>query len=203
MNHKELTELALKWLKRPTNFKNRARSGPACSVAFTEVKAGFSGEIVDAIGFRTGTGMETILVEAKTSRADFLADRKKPHRNGTCAGVGNYRYYLCPEGLIKPEELPEGWGLLWVCGSRRVIEIQSGHLLVSMRETHPFWFESDRDAELALMTWLMVKIGDPEKQVNERKRLVREVSRLARLADQRDQDNRRLVIELNKHRNFV
>ena len=53
------------------------------------------------------------------------------------------------------------------------------------------------------MTWLMVKIGDPEKQVNERKRLVREVSRLARLADQRDQENRRLVIELNKHRNFV
>ena len=32
--------------------------------------------------------------------------------------VGNYRYFLCPEDVIQPEELPEGWGLLWIKGKR-------------------------------------------------------------------------------------
>ena len=27
--------------------------------------------------------------------------------------MGLYRYYVCPSGVIKPEELPEGWGLIW------------------------------------------------------------------------------------------
>lgn len=32
--------------------------------------------------------------------------------------VGNYRYYLCPTGVIKEEELPENWGLLVWDGRR-------------------------------------------------------------------------------------
>ena len=27
--------------------------------------------------------------------------------------MGNCRFYLCPEGLIKEEELPDKWGLLY------------------------------------------------------------------------------------------
>lgn len=55
-----------------------------------------------------------MLVEAKASRADFLADARKPHRLDQATGIGRWRYYLCPEGLIQPEELPPRWGLLWV-----------------------------------------------------------------------------------------
>jgi len=29
------------------------------------------------------------------------------------AGLGVYRFYLCPVGLIQPEELPPKWGLLY------------------------------------------------------------------------------------------
>lgn len=43
----------------------------------------------------------------------FLQDCKK-HFRKTCAnGVGEFRYYLCPEGLIKETEIPEKWGLLY------------------------------------------------------------------------------------------
>jgi hypothetical protein len=28
-------------------------------------------------------------------------------------GMGNYRSYLCPEGLIVPGDIPDGWGLIW------------------------------------------------------------------------------------------
>ena len=32
--------------------------------------------------------------------------------------LGVYRYYVCPSGLIKPEDIPEGWGLIWFKNGR-------------------------------------------------------------------------------------
>lgn len=32
--------------------------------------------------------------------------------------LGLYRYYVCPSGLIKKEEIPEGWGLYWYKNGR-------------------------------------------------------------------------------------
>ncbi len=52
----------------------------------------------------------TVLVECKVSRADFLADMAKPHRYS--GGVGNWRYYVAPEGVISPDELLAKWGLV-------------------------------------------------------------------------------------------
>lgn len=62
------------------------------------------------------------IIEVKTSHADFLADKRKYARSHEAEvnnhQLGNYRYYLCPEGVIKPEELPEGWGLLYWNGRK-------------------------------------------------------------------------------------
>ena len=62
------------------------------------------------------------IIEVKTSHSDFLNDKKKYARTEqACAcrqQVGNYRYYLCPEGIIRPDELPEGWGLLYWNGKK-------------------------------------------------------------------------------------
>ena len=30
------------------------------------------------------------------------------------AGMGTYRFYMCPPGIIKVEDLPDKWGLLYV-----------------------------------------------------------------------------------------
>lgn len=59
-------------------------------------------------------GSYSMLIEVKTSRADFLNDMKKKVRNGALQrfALGNYRYYLVPEGMVKAAELPEKWGLL-------------------------------------------------------------------------------------------
>lgn len=74
-----------------------------------EFSGGWCPERCDAVLF---TSSSCFMVETKISRSDFLADFKKQHRQE--GGVGNYRYYDCPIGLIKPEELPEKWGLIYV-----------------------------------------------------------------------------------------
>lgn len=95
MTHKELVDIGYLWaLKR-------------CGVAFKEFKS-LNDEIPDVIGFSAG---KSILIEVKVSRADFLKDKKKPHR---AKGMGMFRFFLCPDGLIKVYELPEKWGLIYV-----------------------------------------------------------------------------------------
>lgn len=67
-------------------------------------------------------GIYTAVIEVKTSHADFLADKKKWWRSNDAEKLnlkaGTFRWYLCPEGVIKPEELPEGWGLLYWDGKK-------------------------------------------------------------------------------------
>lgn len=74
-----------------------------------------SGEQPDALGFRSGV---SCLIECKTSRSDFLADRKKRFRKFSEAGMGDWRFMLTPKGLIDIDELPSGWGLLETTGKR-------------------------------------------------------------------------------------
>jgi hypothetical protein len=69
------------------------------------------GESPDAFGWG---GWTTQLIEVKVSRADFLSDKKKRWRKYPEQGLGAFRSYLCPEGIIKPEDLPDKWGLLYI-----------------------------------------------------------------------------------------
>ena len=102
ITHNELIEAGINW------FKKDLKS----NVILSESR-GFGGEIPDIIAWKSGF---SFLIECKISRADFLADRKKPHR--IINGMGHYRLFLCPTGLIKPEELPTGWGLLYFDGKK-------------------------------------------------------------------------------------
>jgi hypothetical protein len=98
--HQDLIALASNWL-----FQAKR-----CPLVCTDLVAA-CGETPDAIGWYMGS---SILVECKSSRADFLADRKKPSRDvgHSGMGIGCQRYYAAPAGLIRTEELPEAWGLL-------------------------------------------------------------------------------------------
>jgi len=101
ISHSALVKRAERWLL-----------SHGCAFALTELVVIISsGEIPDAIGWNGP--ISTILVECKTSRADFLADQKKHFRRDLIWGLGRYRYYLCPKGMLQPEEMPKGWGLLW------------------------------------------------------------------------------------------
>lgn len=103
--HDKLVALAALWLKK-NGF----------GLVATELKFAGNGEQPDAIGFRHNT---SAIVEAKVSRADFLADSKKPFRWGARAHRV-YRFYLCPHGLISPKDLPPRWGLLYEKAGRVV-----------------------------------------------------------------------------------
>jgi len=56
----------------------------------------------------------TIAYEIKVTRRDFVQDLKM-HEYTMYA---NEAYLVCPSDVAKPEELPDGWGLLVVSGSR-------------------------------------------------------------------------------------
>lgn len=114
MNHKELTLKASRWLK-----KHRQNAViPNCSTIATEISSVLS-EIPDVIGWCYWT---SVLIEVKVSRSDFKRDTKKIFREFPDMGMGEFRYYICPTDLIKVDELPPYWGLLY-CSEDWNIEI--------------------------------------------------------------------------------
>jgi len=103
MTHDDLVKTAKKWLIKARN----------CSVILTETQAQ-SGEVPDAIGWR---GQLSILIECKTSLADFRRDMGKWFRNSG-PGIGQQRYFMAPKGVIPVSEIPPNWGLLEVEGRK-------------------------------------------------------------------------------------
>jgi len=98
MTHSELVEIGYKWVMS------------RCGFAFKELRT-LADETPDVIGFNSNG---TFVIEAKISKADFLKDKKKPFRNHTWEGMGDWRFYICEKGLISIDELPYLWGLIEV-----------------------------------------------------------------------------------------
>ncbi len=82
LTHHELCQIAYKFLKR-NGFK----------VCFHDrfVAVTSTGEQPDAMGFRNSA---SCLIEAKCSRADLLADRKKRFRKNPSLGMGDWRFFI-------------------------------------------------------------------------------------------------------------
>lgn len=116
ITHDQLVATALDWLRQTKGYK----------VVIPELSS-YTNERPDVVGWKNNV---SAIVECKVSRSDFLADRKKPHRACPAHGIGNYRYYLCPPKLIKPDDLPERWGLLYAGddGIQQVVDAKI-HLL--------------------------------------------------------------------------
>lgn len=113
--HDELVEMGKRWLSKP--WRNSTRGGHgACSVILTEITTA-SNETPDMIGW---SGSKSTLIECKTSLSDFRADAKKFFRVCSEQGVGDFRYYLAPEGVIPLAELPDRWGLLEINGKGKI-----------------------------------------------------------------------------------
>lgn len=119
LSHKKLVKLGAKWLSQ----KN--------PIVVTELAT--IGEEADAIAW---SGSVSVMLEAKISRSDFLADRDKEHRRHSQLGVGDYRYFIAPKGLIKVDELPDRWGLLEVCDKGRVWKKEAARLFTETNKRH-------------------------------------------------------------------
>jgi len=132
--HDALVERAARWMR-----------SKGCSLVLRELTTTGTSEIADALGWR---GDETVLVECKTSRADFLADRRKPFRHFPESGMGRYRYYLCPPDLIKPEEIPTNWGLLYALG--RTVKVVTGR---NPQTWGYHWGDDGKDFQFETRNW--------------------------------------------------
>lgn len=110
LTHSILCELAVKRLRK---VKKQNCLYHTYTITGSEI-ACYNGvkwiETPDAIGFNS---YSSCVIECKMSRSDFFADQKKPFRTDG-NGMGEKRFYLCPENLIKESDLPQGWGLLYV-----------------------------------------------------------------------------------------
>jgi len=103
MTHDELVKRAGRWLRNDLN----------CGVVLCEMKS-LLDEIPDAIGW---VNNRSILVECKTSAADFYADLSKPFRHqDSRMALGRWRFYFSQEGIIPHDKLPDRWGLYEVHG---------------------------------------------------------------------------------------
>ena len=106
LTHASLVALGVRWLSRQS------------STVFYEFSAAAK-ENPDIIGWSTGF---STLIECKATRSDFLSDSKKTVRRNPRAAMGQRRYYLCPAGIIKVEDLPKKWGLLWAEKGRVIVK---------------------------------------------------------------------------------
>lgn len=57
-------------------------------------------------------GANPCVHEVKVSRSDFLSDIAKPEKREAYAAMSEAVYYVAPEGMIAPNEIPAGFGLL-------------------------------------------------------------------------------------------
>lgn len=110
-SHRKLCEIGSKWVKNTRNYHFRC---PYVLIEFCPI----GGESPDIFGLRAN---HSILIEIKVSKNDFKTDLKKIYRKEGF-GIGLTRYYLCPTDLIKIEELPDKWGLLY-CNEKGKITI--------------------------------------------------------------------------------
>jgi hypothetical protein len=166
-SHADLCVLARAWLKRPAS-----RFGPGCIAAFSETGPIGSVELADAVGW-TGliakTPAASTVVEVKVSRADFLADRNKSFRQNPSEGIGDFRYYLVPRGLVQDADLPPKWGLIEY--TARGLAVVRGHVLERLepdadgrfhRHTDRWRFEKNARAEIAFLARMLQRVGDAE-----------------------------------------
>lgn len=166
--HYQLCLEWVKWLKKQKYNYERCRKKPcyhteACGCCHTykyvavEVCT-WGGELTDVWGL--GSFNMSAVIEVKTSHSDFLADKKKFCRSKEAEisnkQAGRLRWFLCPEGVIKKDELPEKWGLLYF-GNKKVYPVVA-----------PKEFENTSSADMEILMSILRREKFPSKIFNYR-----------------------------------
>ena len=109
MTHKEIVDFGEKWLRKK---KSHNIVVPNCTTIAKELVT-MNSETPDLIGWNYAC---SVVIEVKTSLADFKRDAKKIYRNWS-SGMGQLRYFLVPAGLITIEDVKStynSYGLLYI-----------------------------------------------------------------------------------------
>lgn len=100
--HKHLKRLALYWLKEKV-----------ADLVANEVEFANAYSVADAVGLNLKR-REVRVIEVKVTKSDFLRDKKLFGDKTSYFLHAHYSYIMCPTGVIQPDEVPYGYGLLWV-----------------------------------------------------------------------------------------
>lgn len=106
--HDTLCALAANWA--------RSRRYP---MVLCDVRSWATSEQPDVIAWKNSGA--SLVLEVKTSRADFKHDAEKSFRRDAERGMGYARCFVVPAGLVSVDELPKGWGLIEARGPRLVV----------------------------------------------------------------------------------
>jgi hypothetical protein len=93
----------------------------------------------------SGKGHERIAVEVKVSRSDFRNEtdaKRQPAEHSA-----HRTTYAAPAGLLKPEEMPEGWGLIEVYETVEAARAGTGWLIGDERYSRAKWRKRATDRE--------------------------------------------------------
>lgn len=108
----------------------------------------------------------SVVLEIKVSRSDFFKDAKKIHRKYPKNGIGNYRYFVCKENLIEPEEVPERWGLIYVTGDGNIKVIKGKSFNNRDYDTAYYFQPNFRNESIAMFallrkaaSWDLLNVG--------------------------------------------
>jgi hypothetical protein len=120
---------------------------------------------------RSWANFETVGYEVKVTHADWAGDRK----------LGQYRDYVhrmwvaCPWGLIQPEEIPEGVGLLWVAktGTRAVCKRRAPEL-EAPKHTGPMISAFINRGEIVRGSRASFRFDGADGSAEQRRRIARE-----------------------------
>lgn len=121
MEKKFLIDSGSKWLK------NHPKSVPipSCDVVVTNLTNFTSmGEKPDVIGWcswRSGG----IVLDVVLSKEDLVIESSRWYRKVPSFGVGELRFFLCPENVLGAEDVLEDWGLLWCDGEGNIKAIKN------------------------------------------------------------------------------
>lgn len=77
------------------------------------------------VGFTSTSGRLLVGHELKVSRSDWLHELDQPHKAGAWADQCHRWYVVAPDTqIVRPEELPHGWGLMVPGRARKRLEVK-------------------------------------------------------------------------------
>lgn len=95
----------------------RAHHGKEEWATFVELRNGTGSNSTTGIDFFAihtwpSKNYRTIAYEIKVSRADFAKEIQSPLKRAFAESVSHEAYFVTPVGLVRADEVPEGWGLM-------------------------------------------------------------------------------------------
>lgn len=127
MNEREMLDLLHRRYSQKSYNGGVAAPRYICA-EHVRVRAGFDCRTMDFAAVETWEGsmragtLTVHGVEVKVSRSDWLRELKDPHKTAETMEYATHCWLAVPDLTVaQPHELPDGWGLLHLAGSRGLV----------------------------------------------------------------------------------